>query len=190
MWSLHGQTWAHIKTRFCVSLLELENGYLASYQSWLQVDLKFRDHFNILIVDEQEYRELTEDLRPKQLPSMGLGDVLFSPPPNYLGPFKEMALTYFPTTESEVIYICFSKWVILKVGQTCLDMQNGPQYEPGLDRILCWLKTLLSEFLTANGNIRFLILIISKARIEKRRFLYVLFGSAELGHFTYGYLQS
>ena len=53
----------------------------------------------------------------------------------------------------------------------------------GLDYILHWLETLLTVLLTSSGCIRFLLLIIYKARLGKRKFLYILLRLAELVHF-------
>ena len=63
---------------------------------------------------------------------------------------------------------------MLKVGQTCLDMQNGPQDEPGLDCILHGLKTLLIVLLTSKRHIRFLILIMHRARIGKKVYIHAI----------------
>lgn len=70
-----------------------------------------------------------------------------------------------------------------QVGQTCSDMQDGPQ-EPGLDCILHWLKTLLIVLLTSKRYIRFLIPIIYEARAGKRKFLYMPFSLVELTCFV------
>lgn len=43
-----------------------------------QVDLKFTDHLNILVVDGQGYRDIIKDVGLRLLASMGLGDALLT----------------------------------------------------------------------------------------------------------------
>lgn len=60
------------------SLLELVNGYLEKSPGYATADLKFRDHFIILIADGQEQSGMTEDLRLRQPAALALGDALSS----------------------------------------------------------------------------------------------------------------
>lgn len=110
-----------------------------------QVGLRFRDCFNVLVADGQRNRDVAKDARLRQLTYMGLGNTLLPPPqptrPHYLDfvQLRELC-SYFPTVEWEVDIGLFQQMSHTQVGQTCSDMLDGLQGEPGLGCIPLDLK--------------------------------------------------
>lgn len=70
-----------MKMRFCVSLLELEKGYLGKLATCAISRSEMYRSLRYPIVDAQGYRDITGDVGLSLLASMGLGDAFATPLP-------------------------------------------------------------------------------------------------------------
>lgn len=70
-----------MKMRFCVALLELENGYLGKLAICAISTSEMYRSLRYPVVDGQGHRDITEDVGLRLLASMGLGDAFATPLP-------------------------------------------------------------------------------------------------------------